>query len=166
MPISLGLQQIHPQPGRSNSPIAKATSCNDFDAILAAVRRGETPTQEEMYAWEQRKGFSRLEDGPDEVEKAGMIRGFRMEFPNNFPVDLRQKLEAMNKDPRVDRWAFFNAYSSTFHPLLSGAPWNSNWKERLYDTYRINTEFTDTIESSMIRKNAQDVDNILRLLLK
>lgn len=165
MEIALSPQQIHLQLGRSNSPVVRADSSIDFDAILAAVRRGETPTPAECDAWGRRKGFTRLEDGPDEVEKAGMMRGFKMEFPDGFPGDLRQKLEAMYNDPQVDRWAFVNTYSTTFHPLLSGQPWDNNWRERLKDTYEANARFTDTISNPLNHKYASDMDRLLKSLL-
>jgi len=88
-----------------------------------------------------------------------------MEFPAGFPIDLRQKLEAMYNDPQVDRWIFVHTYSSTFHPLLSGQPWDNNWRERLKDTYEANAHFTDTISNPLNHKYASDLDRLLKSLL-
>lgn len=165
MQIALNPLLRHSNIGETNPSGTQDASSFDFNAILEAVRRGETPTQEEIYAWEMHKGFTRWEDGPDEVEKAGMMRGFKMEFPPGFPSDLRQKLEEMYNDPQVDRWNFVNAYSSTFHPLLSGESWNSNWWERLKNTYEINLVYTNSTTNLVARRNSNNIDCILKQLL-
>lgn len=138
----------------------------DFAAILEAARKGDSLTDAQIYAWEMRKNYTKLEDGPDEVERAGMLKGFNMEFPSGFPLDLRQRLEDMYNDPGTNRWNFAMMYRLTFDPSLQtdGLGWDNSWRQRLQTTIQADERAMGSF-SFIARKNCEEMNLLSRKLL-
>jgi len=144
----------------------QSESSNDFGAILEAARRGASLTDAQIYAWEMHKKYTQAEDGPDEVEKVGMLKGFKMEFPSGFPSDLRQKLEDMYNDPKTDRWNFTMMYRLTFDPSLQadGLGWDNSWRQRLQSTIQADERAMGSF-SPIARKNSEEMNLLSRKLI-
>lgn len=89
---------------------------------------------------------------------------FYMVFKPDFPRDLRDKLKAMQADPKTDQKQFMDMYVQTFFPEDFGPAWDSSWEGRLTTTIRANRGLVSTLEPAY-RPNAEKVNNLLTSLL-
>jgi hypothetical protein len=140
----------------------------DFATILERAQKGETLTTQQIVSWENHQEESgQISSTPDEVEQAGMIRGYQPNFSDVSSLDLRNRLENLwNHCPSSSaKFKFMDMFQLNFaadQEMGGRTQWGSSWRNSL----RENLDYTISLAGTASGEEKTDESEMAELLRK
>jgi hypothetical protein len=142
------------------------TQETEFAKILEKAQKGETLSTQEIFSWEKHRensGAPYLQ--PDEVDEAGMIKGFQPTFPKGFPSDLQGRLERMwgkchGSDEKFKFMEMFQLNFESDPGKIFNRYNDTSWR----DSVKEGVQYAKSVVSTSIGEEKEDESNIVKLL--